>query len=284
MTLFLLNYAPSNPLLSSSNLPRSLKPKPSKLNRSTSITATLPARDRVIDFGKHKGKMLGTLPSSYLKWVSNNLRARDFEHWAKLADQVLQDPLYKDRLEWEYADKLLNGDISSSRIDSPVQQLLEISERFGWDNEDKAGWSRVNFELLGTSKGGRIPRVLGGNNGGGERDKVRVSKGGEERGRKCNDGGRIGHLGKEGGGEVGGRERRGERRERLRRKRDTVEMGEEKLGIRGKDGGRFGNGVEGKVRFERNQENQDDRTVEIYNPFPGRETLLKKVLNRERAL
>ncbi|KAK9285701.1 hypothetical protein L1049_024900 [Liquidambar formosana] len=34
-------------------------------------------------------------------------RLIDFEHWAKLADQVLQDPLYKDRIEWEYTDKLL---------------------------------------------------------------------------------------------------------------------------------------------------------------------------------
>ncbi|PHT27012.1 hypothetical protein CQW23_33383 [Capsicum baccatum] len=71
----------------------------------------IPARDRVIDFGKYKGKMLGTLPSKYLKWVTKNLRARDFEEWANLADQVLSDPVYKDRIEWEFAQALLNGDV-----------------------------------------------------------------------------------------------------------------------------------------------------------------------------
>ncbi|XP_010259891.1 PREDICTED: uncharacterized protein LOC104599168 isoform X2 [Nelumbo nucifera] len=122
-------------------------------------SAIISARDRIIDFGKYKGKMLGTLPSKYLKWISKNLRARDFEEWAKLADEVLQDPVYRDRLEWEYADKILNGDDSrASRTESPVSDLLEISESFGWNNEDKVAWSRINFELLGTSKGGRIPR------------------------------------------------------------------------------------------------------------------------------
>lgn len=122
------------------------------------------ARDRIITFGKYKGKMLGSVPSRYLKWVSNNLRAGHFEEWAKLADQVLQDPIYRDRIEWELALNVLNGNnlnlnlsLSSS---SAVSQLLDISDRFGWDNHDKVGWSKVNFDLLGTSKGGRIPRRL----------------------------------------------------------------------------------------------------------------------------
>lgn len=104
--------------------------------------------------------MLGTLPSKYLKWVSKTLRARDFEEWAQLADQVLVDPVYKDRIEWELAEVLLNGnEISTGKnVKSPVSDLLEISERFGWDNDDKIGWSKINFELLGTSKTGRIPR------------------------------------------------------------------------------------------------------------------------------
>ncbi|PIA43866.1 hypothetical protein AQUCO_01800126v1 [Aquilegia coerulea] len=136
--------------------------------RNTTLTisasSVLPARDRIIDFGKHKGKMLGTLPSKYLKWVSKNLRARDFEQWAKLADEVLQDPVYKDRLEWEFAENLLTGDnhihkgSSSSTTDTSVDDLLEFSQRFGWDYEDKLGWSRIDFSLLGTSKGCRIPR------------------------------------------------------------------------------------------------------------------------------
>ncbi|KAJ4917729.1 hypothetical protein Rs2_03279 [Raphanus sativus] len=108
--------------------------------------------------------MLGSLPSSYLKWVSKNLRAGDTEYWAKLADEVLEDDVYKDRIEWEFAEKVLHGSDESikekqNRGDvSSVSMLLEISERFGWDNEDKIGWSKVNFELLGTSRGGRIPR------------------------------------------------------------------------------------------------------------------------------
>ncbi|KAL5056727.1 hypothetical protein RYX36_028331 [Vicia faba] len=116
------------------------------------------ARDRVIDFGKYKGKMLGSLPSSYLKWVSKNLRARDFEEWAILADQVLVDPIYRDRIEWEFALNVLDGNSArSTRSTEPADsQLQEISERFGWD---KIGWSKVDFDLLGTSKGGRIPRL-----------------------------------------------------------------------------------------------------------------------------
>ncbi|MED6175632.1 hypothetical protein PIB30_080233 [Stylosanthes scabra] len=121
------------------------------------------ARDRIITFGKYKGKMLGSLPSRYLKWVSNNLRAGHFLEWAKLADQVLQDPIYRDRMEWELALNVLNGDTHShslSSSSSAVSELLDISDRFGWDNQDKIGWSKVDFDLLGTSKGGRIPRGL----------------------------------------------------------------------------------------------------------------------------
>lgn len=51
------------------------------------IAASIPARDRVIEFGKYRGKMLGTLPSRYLRWISKNLRARDFEEWSKFAGE-----------------------------------------------------------------------------------------------------------------------------------------------------------------------------------------------------
>ncbi|KAL2522224.1 uncharacterized protein Fot_26147 [Forsythia ovata] len=40
-----------------------------------------------------------------------------------------------------------------------VFELLEISERFGWDNEDNAGWGKIDFGLLGSSRGGKIPRM-----------------------------------------------------------------------------------------------------------------------------
>ncbi|KAG6504916.1 uncharacterized protein LOC121986993 [Zingiber officinale] len=131
-----------------------------------SASRRLPARDRVINFGKHKGRMLGSLPSSYLQWVSNNLRARDFEEWARLADEVLRDPIYRDRLEWEAAERILTGDTcrqsSSGPANSPVADLIEVSERFGLDNDDKAAWARIDFGLQGTSNGGRIPRVRKG--------------------------------------------------------------------------------------------------------------------------
>ncbi|KAM3301552.1 hypothetical protein P3S67_016054 [Capsicum chacoense] len=140
-------------IVSSSSFPRS------SISSSRSIgSRQIPARDRVIDFGKYKGKMLGTLPSKYLKWVTKNLRARDFEEWANLADQVLSDPVYKDRVEWEFAQALLNGDVPVG-TQNAVSELLEISTRFGWDNDDKLGWSKIDFDMLGTSKGGRIPRL-----------------------------------------------------------------------------------------------------------------------------
>ncbi|XP_068657471.1 uncharacterized protein [Aristolochia californica] len=163
MSLVLLPCFSSSRFLSLSSSP-AVSPS-FRLLRSTypnrSIYAELPARDRVIDFGKYKGRMLGTLPSTYLKWVTKNLRARDYEEWAKLADEVLHDPYYKDRLEWEHAESILQGnDSRRSTSAKPVADLLEISERFGWDNDDKIGWKGVDFALLGTSKGGRIPRIM----------------------------------------------------------------------------------------------------------------------------
>ncbi|PHT60945.1 hypothetical protein T459_35205 [Capsicum annuum] len=133
-------------IVSSSSFPRS------SISSSRSIgSRQIPARDRVIDFGKYKGKMLGTLPSKYLKWVTKNLRARDFEEWANLADQVLSDPVYKDRVEWEFAQALLNGDVPVG-TQNAVSELLEISTRFGWDNDDKLGWSKIDFDMLGTGE------------------------------------------------------------------------------------------------------------------------------------
>lgn len=134
--------------------------KNKKQTFSISSKTSVPARDRVIDFGKYKGKMLGSIPSSYLKWVSNNLRAGDFVEWANLADQVLRDPIYKDRIEWEFAHNVLTGNATTNSSSSSSSLLEEISERFGWDNLNKVGWSQVDFDLLGTSKGGRIPRLV----------------------------------------------------------------------------------------------------------------------------
>lgn len=124
-------------------------------------------RDIVIDFGKHKGKMLGMLPSDYLKWMSTNPLMNtkgDFDKWGKLAQEVLEDEVYADRIQWELAENLLTGDQPHSSGSSSgygvAQQLEEIGKKFGWDYNDKSGaWSKLDFRLLGTSKGARLPRV-----------------------------------------------------------------------------------------------------------------------------
>ncbi|KAL3507350.1 hypothetical protein ACH5RR_032732 [Cinchona calisaya] len=210
---------------------------------------------------------MGTLPSNYLKWVSKNLRARDFEEWAKLADQVLNDPVYKDRIEWEFARKVLNGDVLSSKTvqDSAVSDLVEISERFGWDNEDKVGWAKVDFGLLGTSKGGRIPRVSVSESG----PRPEMADGLEIM--KPNVGDNVPLV----------QWRRKERRERVKLKREN---NGERFGIKDNDKGIFGNSS--NIKLEGIQEQIDEhRVVEIEtkkSAFPGREGLLKKVLNRRK--
>ncbi|KAI6672105.1 hypothetical protein NL676_006990 [Syzygium grande] len=215
-----------------------------------------PARDRVIDFGRHKGRMLGTLPSGYLRWVSGNLRARDTEEWARLADQVLQDPVYRDRMEWESAERVLSGGGrgAGGGSGSAVSELLEISERFGWDNEDKAGWGRVDFELLGTSKGGRIPRKSDDEKGKGK------GKGKEE----CSESEPPSQ----------GEERRKERRHRLRLKRETGE-GQNRVIV---------GGSRREVRNGGAAAAAAAPSVPVSNPFPGRESLLRKVLHGRTPL
>ncbi|KAM1171412.1 hypothetical protein ACFX2G_022137 [Malus domestica] len=113
-SLFRLHTPPSNPPLSHTSshpLRLSCSFKPTKPPKPPSLFASTPppAKDRVIDFGKYKGKMVGTLISAYLKWVSKNLRSRDFEEWVKLTDQVLDDVVYRDRIKWELAKNILNG-------------------------------------------------------------------------------------------------------------------------------------------------------------------------------
>ncbi|KAK9031518.1 hypothetical protein V6N11_032893 [Hibiscus sabdariffa] len=216
------------------------------MSSSIPMVKSIPPTDLIIDFGKYKGKMLGTLPSNYLRWVSKNLRAADNERWAKLADQVLQDPIYKDRMEWEFAENVLNGN-NAKGIESSVSLLLEISERFGWDNEDKEGWSKVKFELLGTSNGGRLPRIRGDK--GGIRGAKQVKKA------------------ESGDGDLG--DKRRERRLRLKKEREDVGNGNKHKSLG--DGGRSKGPPDA------------DQTVEIFNPFPGREALLNKVLKNRRG-
>jgi hypothetical protein len=205
-----------------------------------------PARDRVINFGKYKGNMLGTLPSTYLKWVSKNLRAGQYEDWAKFADEVLVDPVYKDRIEWEFALNLLSGNKASSavvaRSGAVAVKLQEISERFGWDNNDKVGWSKIDFNRLGTSYGGRIPRLVNRNSSNADADADS----------KTNK--------KPSTGMSSSRSKRMERRER------------QKMRLRSSSGG---------THEEAEQEKEDivvDTVVD--GRFPGRQSLLWKVTNR----
>lgn len=226
-----------------------------------------PARDIMIDFGRYKGKMLGTLPSSYLKWVSTNLRARDSEHWAILADLVLADPIYKDRIEWEFVENLLNGNnnvvLSQSLLgNGKVSDLLaEVSERFGWDNDDKLGWSRIDFAFLGTSKGPRIPRIVTRSSVSGSENAMGVLKenaqnNGVDGSNRRND-------------------KRSERRERLRMKRLYGEKTGSGLGFADVD---EDNTYDNYVMTD----NHSISASSITSPFPGRESLL--LLNIRHSL
>lgn len=223
------------------------------------------ARDRVIDFGKYKGKMLGSLPSSYLKWVSKNLRAREFEEWAILADQVLLDPIYKDRIEWEFALNVLNGNNISSgaakSIGAADSELQKISERFGWDNLDKVGWSKVDFDLLGTSKGGRIPRL------------VNFSDSDANTNTQPNQPPATSIIGSNGSNSSSSssssRTKRMERRARQKmRSRTTNEAQQQK--------------DDNVVDIEEVED--DNINLAIVNPFPGRQALLRKAINHGSIL
>ncbi|CAL4937561.1 unnamed protein product [Urochloa decumbens] len=121
-----------------------------------------PARDRVIEFGKYRGQMLGTLPPSYLRWVAEELDYGDTAAWATLAREVLGDPVYADRVEWEHAHRFLRGDADYDYGDGGDGEgpLQEMAERFGWDLADEEGWGRLDLRLIGTSYGGRIPRKV----------------------------------------------------------------------------------------------------------------------------
>lgn len=116
------------------------------------------ARDRVVDFGKNKGNMLGTLSSRYLRWMSKNLKGTMMDEWADYAQETLDDPLYTDRIEWEKVEKLLVQSHDLAQL-SNSRDALAPARMYGWDIDNEFAWSKVNFALLGTTKGGKIPRV-----------------------------------------------------------------------------------------------------------------------------
>ncbi|XBI93900.1 hypothetical protein VPH35_030651 [Triticum aestivum] len=120
-----------------------------------------PVRDRVIDFGKHKGQMLGTLPPSYLRWVVAELDCGNTLVWARLAHEVLDDPVYVDRVEWEHAHRFLRGDSKFDYVydddggDGPSRRWPSASARI---SPTRTAGAVLDFRLLGTSYGRRIPR------------------------------------------------------------------------------------------------------------------------------
>lgn len=209
--------------------------------------------------------MLGSLPSTYLKWVSKNLRAGDYEEWARLSDDVLEDPIYKDRIEWEFAEKILNGDVLRSKYvnGSSVDELLELSERFGWDNDDKLGWTRIDFGLLGTSKGGRIPR-LGVESTGRVFEKMECGKKIRTNGEKDGD---------------GGVERRRARRERLKLRTKKIENDSNGGGTLGTCDENVIDSADKMSRMSMSGGNGDGSS-----PFPGRQSLLKKAVIHKKKV
>ncbi|MCO5566488.1 hypothetical protein L7F22_020165 [Adiantum nelumboides] len=120
---------------------------------------SLHPRDVVIDFGKYKGCKMGTLPSRYLQWLIREAHTPSLTVWGDYAKQVLEDPYYKDRLEWQKIEKLSTR--GEMRKDGPLTASVGVKGSMialGWDLSDHNAWSKVNFSLLGTTIGGRIPR------------------------------------------------------------------------------------------------------------------------------
>ncbi|CAN6290732.1 unnamed protein product [Urochloa humidicola] len=243
-----------------------------------------PARDRVVEFGKYRGQMLGTLPPSYLRWVAEELDYGDTAAWATLARDVLGDPVYADRVEWEHAHRFLRGDAGYDYGDGGDGEgpLQEMAERFGWDLADEEGWGRLDLRLIGTSYGGRIPRK-------GARKQSESSSSSSAGGAKR---GSLFDVGADPDGAWGKRE---ERRERMRmRREDQVRMA--KMGMLGvQDNGVLGSSprkaqirtarkeILGLGRGGRAGEMLDEKRAagkgggQGANPFPGRQAFLDKV-------
>lgn len=239
-----------------------------------------PARDRVIEFGKHRGQMLGTLPPSYLRWVAAELDYGETEPWARLARDVLADPVYLDRVEWEHAHRFLRGDADYDYADDAGDgPLHEMAERFGWDLSDEEGWGRLDFRLLGTSYGGRIPRKKQSTSRSRSNDSTKNKK--------------EGSLFDIGAGPDGARGKRDQRRERMRMRREDqvrtakMEMLGVNAGVPGSSprkaqirtakkeilglaqGSRAGGMLDGK--------REAGKGGVGVNPFPGRQAFLDKV-------
>ena len=101
---------------------------------------------------------LGLWCYSYLRWMTKNLKGTMLDEWAGYAQETLDDPLYLDRIEWEKVEKLLVQLHDLAQL-SGSRDALAPARMYGWDLDNEFAWSKVNFALLGTTKGGKIPRV-----------------------------------------------------------------------------------------------------------------------------
>ncbi|OEL27581.1 hypothetical protein BAE44_0011402 [Dichanthelium oligosanthes] len=259
---------------------RTLRAKAAGPSTPPPAPSSRPARDRMIEFGKHKGQMLGTLPPSYLRWMVEELDYGDTAPWAGLARDVLADPVYVDRVEWEHAHRFLRGDADYNfAYDDGDGPLQEMAERFGWDLSDEEGWGRLDLRLLGTSYGGRIPRKG-----------ARTSRSNSN---SSTGGAKKGSLFDFGADSDGARGKRDERRERVRMRREDqvrtakMEMLEVNAGVPGSSPSKARirtakKEILGLGRSSRAGEMLDEKRAagkggQGANPFPGRQAFLDKV-------
>jgi Putative quorum-sensing-regulated virulence factor len=272
------------------------------------------ARDKKIEIGRYKGRMLGTLPSSYLKWLADqeDNPAYDLYNWPLFAKIVLEDPVYQDRIEYEPALRIFEGGAKGNFILREdfdfMKAYRDIGDNNGWDWDDKEGWSKVNRDFIGTSFSGRIPRKKDKS---GESAQLGASQSMKNEAREKNN---IGCLddqngvknGKKHGVFVG--KKREERIERMRLRREekkkmvkndkvleegVLEEKEEEASTSRvkKERARKGKGdLEGRKKeldLGRNNEINSFPKIEVSlgngevsNPFPGRDALFQK-LKRE---
>lgn len=256
--------------------------------------------------------MLGTLPSSYLKWLADqeDNPAYEFYNWPAFAKIVLEDPVYQDRIEYEPALRIFEGGAKGNfifREDFDIMKAYrEIGDRYGWDWDDNEGWSKVKRDYIGTSYSGRIPRKKKDKSGELGASESVESEASEKKSMRClDDQNSVKNIKKS--GFIVGR-KRGERIERMRLKREEkmqmmnsekvveeevleeqeeealrsrvkkerVRKGKGDLGRRKRDLGMGRNDeIIGFAKIEGSSENG-----EVSNPFPGRDALFQK-LKRE---
>ncbi|XP_037437129.1 uncharacterized protein LOC119304074 [Triticum dicoccoides] len=150
-----------------------------------------------------------------------------------------------------------------------------MAERFGWDLSDEDGWGRLDFRLLGTSYGGRIPRKAGRRQSTGNRT--------PRSGSALFDAGAADPDGPRG--------KRDERRERMRTRREE-QVRTAKLDVLGvsagaKDGGALGTARKARIGAAAKKDilglgRGGERAAPLKggeggSPFPGRQAFLDKV-------